>query len=39
MKVQASTPKAAADSVQRPDVRLGETVLFDKPACLSPVLR
>lgn len=36
---RAFTPQVAADSVQGPGVRLGETVLFDKPGCLSPVLR
>lgn len=40
MKAQPFTPKEAADMVQGPDVRLGNTVLlFNKPDCLSPVLR
>lgn len=33
-------PKLAAETVQGPDVRSGETILlFNKSVCLSPVLR
>lgn len=40
MKAQAFTPQEAADTIQGPDVGLGNTVLlFNRPVCLSPVLR